>query len=292
MKVPGRGIVTLASGDDRFQHWAKYLLMSLRKHDPSVRTAVVTDVPDSPHLAGFDQIVLLDPSRGDAYAQKLWLPEYSPFVETLFLDADCMVYQDLREVWESLEDGPIVGLAARSVTKPKWCKDVSSLPEKYQVKSYLEFNGGLVYWRYDDEVREIFEEARDIFDNHYEEFGLHLFGPRRGDEPALALAMSRRRIPSIHEHRHSMRGLSGLSGQPRLRIAEGIAEFIKHDELVEPAIVHFTGSGTPARALHSHEMMALRLLDLGVPPQWCHLLTPAALAVQRRRAAVQHLVRK
>lgn len=279
-----RGVLTLASGPERFQQWAGYLQKSISRFDPGCQLAVVTDVPDSPYLRGFDQIIPFDPTRGEPYLQKLWLPEYSPFDETLFLDADCLVYRGLDHVWQSALAGPDVGVAARVVDKPYWCSDLALLPEEYLCSSYVEHNGGLMFWRRTGLASDTFAEARDVYANHYREFGLHLFGERPNDEPPLALVMSRRGLLGIQESRHTMRSLAGLVGQPRLRIGRGTAEFTVYEgEVVRPAVVHFTGPR--ARELHAIEIIALRLSLLGVPGPLADGLAPTVRAVRRRLTA-------
>jgi hypothetical protein len=277
-----RGILTLASGPEHFHRWARYLLVSIRRLDPTCAVAVVTDQVDSRHLQGFDEVIPLDPSKGLPYQQKLWLDDYSPFAETLFLDADCLLYCDLEQVWASVRSATTIGVAAREVAAPYWCADVSNLPAEYQVATYLEYNGGLVYWRASTRTGELFAEARDIFEHHYDAFGLRRFGAYPGDEPALALTLSRHGIRGIVESRHTMRSLAGLVGEPELQIAHGRARFAVYEgQVVEPAIVHFTG--LRARELHARELLALRLRARGVPAGLAQALAPAA---RRARSAV------
>jgi hypothetical protein len=284
MDRPGRGVLTLASGPEHFQRWAAALLVSLRRLDPTCVAAVVTDQVDSPHLRGFDHVLPMDPDRGTPYRQKLWLDHYSPFEETLFLDADCLVYTDLEQVWASVRSAPTIGVVARVVPSPYWCTDLSRLPTDYQVASYVEHNGGLIYWRAGTPTQELFAEAREVFDHHYDAFAFRRFGDQPGDEPALALVLSRHRVDGVTETRHTMRSLAGLVGDPDLRIASGCASFTVYEgERVEPAVVHFTGPR--ARELHARELLALRLSERGVPAALVRVLAPALRRARKAMAA-------
>jgi hypothetical protein len=258
-----RGVITLAQGSDEYMMLAGALLKSLRLNAPDESVAVITDRPDHPVTHRFDHQIALRPERGVAFAQKLNLCDYTPYDDTLYVDADCLAYGALDELWDDFAGTSSVGVLARRTPTPWWCPDLTRLPPEYQLESYLEFNGGLYFLRAGPAATAVFEEARDVYARS-REYGLVMFGDLPGDEPAVALALSRAGAVVIDDHGRGMRTPSALSGRPRLDIAGRQAEFVKWGARVNPVLVHFAG-GRWRRPAYREQLLALQLAARGVP---------------------------
>lgn len=275
MTEASRGVVTIASGNDQYLMLAGALLKSIRINSPATRVAVVTDRLDHPVAARFDDVVPFRADWGPPFLQKLHLADYAPYDETLYIDADCLVYGPLEEVWSWFADHGPVGVLARATATPNWCQDLSRLPAKYQVDSYLEFNGGLYYLRRGTDAEAIFAEARDVY-QHSDEFGLMNFGAAGADEPSVALVLSRLGYPVVDDHGHGMRTPSALTGRTRLNIAGRAAAFTKWGTPVTPLVVHFAG-GRWRRRIYRQQLLAVRLITKSVPRPVARLLAWCAL---------------
>jgi hypothetical protein len=265
-------VLTIASGSDEYVMLAGALLKSLRLNAPGVAVAVVTDRRDHPVIGRFDHVVDIDAGRGGGFAQKLHLPDYAPYDETVYVDADCLAYRPLDELWQQFGAVPSVGVIARRTPTPFWCTDLERLPAAYRLPSYLEFNGGLYFLRRGQATTELFAEARSIYERS-EDFGLIRFGETYGDEPAVALALSRAGVGLVDDAGRGMRTPSALTGSVTLDVARQRAEFVKWGSPVAPVLVHFAG-GRWRRPIYRRELLALRLAGRGVP-------RPAASALAR-----------
>lgn len=270
-----RGVLTIASGSDEYVMLAGALLKSIRLNAPRESVAVVTDRRDHPVISRFDHVIDFDARNGGGFAQKLHLPAYAPFDETLYIDADCLAYGSLQELWAVFETVPSVGVIARRTPTPFWCADLDRLPERYRLPSYLEFNGGLYYIRRGEASDAVFSEARAIFDRS-DEFGLITFGGEPGDEPAMALALSRAGVGAVDDRGRGMRTPSALTGQATLDIARQRAAFVKWGSPVAPVLVHYAG-GRWRRPIYRQQLLSLRLAGRGVPRPVASALARLAL---------------
>ena len=90
-KLP-KGFITLAFGK-RYRKLAKNLLISYKFGKNSLPFCVITDKNDC-HLKGFDIIkVVTPPDKG--YFNKIYLDTFSPFNETIFIDAYCLIFDNI-----------------------------------------------------------------------------------------------------------------------------------------------------------------------------------------------------
>ena len=106
--VISRGFVTIATGREEYYILAHNLLMSYRFHSRSqVPFAVICD-KENEYTADFDKVVLMDNPKYSVF-DKLRLPELAPYDETIFIEADCLVYADLNGMWDLFKDGPDFG---------------------------------------------------------------------------------------------------------------------------------------------------------------------------------------
>src|SRR3954447_16913268 len=89
----------MAYGGPRYRGFAVALARSLDVHCPDIPRAVISDAADRRLERLYPWRIPLDPGRGPGLLHKLWLPEYSPFDQTIFIDADSLVVRDLDFIW-------------------------------------------------------------------------------------------------------------------------------------------------------------------------------------------------
>ena len=109
-----KGFVTVATGNTMYYIMARNLLLSYRHFakDP-LPFAIICDRTNR-YTDCFDDVILLpDPSR--SYNDKLRLPSLAPYDHTIFVDADCLAYRDLNDMWEMFEGAPAFGVLGRQL---------------------------------------------------------------------------------------------------------------------------------------------------------------------------------
>lgn len=193
MIVADRGIITLAYGASKYIEMAKTLARSLVLQSPHIPRAIVTDCQDDEELAQlFTHIIPYNPEYGSNVRQKLYLDQYSPYQNTLFIDSDCVVVRDIDFVFERFA-GKQVGVVGRRLLKPgetdSFC-DVDQILKQFQLDALPKFNGGIYYFEHGEISKAVFETARDIL-HRFKDLGFFEFrsdGPN--EEPIVSVAMS------------------------------------------------------------------------------------------------------
>lgn len=271
-----RGVVTVAFGSRRYLDMARTLARSVKRNWPGVPIVLVTD---STEFAApeFDRVILMDESRGRSLMQKLWLDDYSPFTETLFLDSDCVVVRNMDFVWERFA-GRAFAVSGSSVTGGDWFgADLASVRRALDLTGPIpKFNGGLMYWT--AAGRPVFERARELA-GRYAELGFRAFrsGLPEADEPLIAMAMALEGLQAVDDGGSSMATPIGMSGRLRIDSRRGVSRFKKHGEYISPAAPHFCGPYSRGPVY--------RLQSLYLSPM------PADRVARVRRAAVAAVLR-
>ena len=109
-----KGFVTIATGNSMYYIMARNLLLSYRHFakDP-LPFAIICDRTNR-YTDCFDDVILLrNPSR--SYNDKLCLPSLVPYDQTIFIDADCLAYSDLNDMWKMFEGAPAFGVLGRQL---------------------------------------------------------------------------------------------------------------------------------------------------------------------------------
>jgi hypothetical protein len=145
-RVAGKGIITMAFGRARYLGQAIHLARSLAVTNPQTPRALVTDVVAYPGLARyFDYVIPLCPQFGSGTAQKTHLFDYSPFEETLFIDADCLALRPFADLWAALGNRPY-GVLGHQMSEGQWWFDIARGCKLAGRSAISKFNGGVYYF--------------------------------------------------------------------------------------------------------------------------------------------------
>ena len=251
-KRTNSGVLTLAIGP-RYRRMARRLAWSLDVHAPGLPRAVITDVPTHALARCFEHVIELRPGASGVLGEKVRLESYSPFAETLFIDADSLVVGNLDDVWELMRQVPFAVIGHQS-TSGRWYGDVAQMAAAVGANSLPLFNGGLYYFNQSAAAGSVFATARDLMDR-YEELGLahHLIG--HSEEPVVAMALAKHGIEALDDGGTTMRTPIGIRGDLDIDVLRGYCSFDKEGEFllassrsrgecVTPRIMHFAGSWT------------------------------------------------
>jgi hypothetical protein len=194
-----RGYLTLATGRPAFLEMAVDMVLSLKEHT-SLPVGVACDdglaeLARDQYGSVFDQVTTIPERFLGGRTRKFGVAEASPFEETVFLDADCIVLQPIDELFESL-DGCDLAFLGSQLTEAedhnhhgfstRW------LMRKFGLESYLKTNSGVFCFRREPAV-EVMEAFRTC---HEEEArprlrGSILLGRWLGDEIAIGIVGGR-----------------------------------------------------------------------------------------------------
>jgi hypothetical protein len=239
----GLGIISMAFGPERYMRQAENLSLSLRRHMPGMGLAIITDARS---VEGFDHIVPINAVRwGLGVSQKVFLDEYSPFEETLYLDADCLATRPFHAELEALRRFSFTS-AGSSYLPPSarysGVRNLAATLGALGLSRFPVFNGGLYFFRRDSASEEVFHLAGDIL-RRWQELGLKRFdqaGPN--EETVFALAVEKLGLPLKSGGGRLMKTPIGIIGRLQVDPLGGGTRFNKAGKIVEPAICHFSGN--------------------------------------------------
>ena len=184
-----KGFVTIATGDERYYRMARTLLRSYRQTCKSpVRFAVIADRENS-YTAEFDDVVILD-NPTNSWMDKLRLLDCCPYEENIFIDADCLVYQDINFFWglfADADDFSCFGKALPMDSRDGWF--TAEAAAVYPIKFITHLHGICYFIRRGETIKEMGTLCQDII-NNYNAVRYKGFNDKLADEPVFALAMA------------------------------------------------------------------------------------------------------
>lgn len=185
-----RGFVTIATGDDRFYELAVNLLRSYRFFSKEPMPFALICEEKKGCCKEFDDVILLEnPHR--SYLDKLCLPEYAPYDETIFIDSDCLALKDLNDYWAAFEgatDFSAFGTQLEPDIEWGWFRKEDAGVFSGRIQSIPEFIGGVYYLRKSEELASFAETCRYVLE-HYYDFRFRQFEDP-ADETVYVLSMA------------------------------------------------------------------------------------------------------
>jgi hypothetical protein len=240
--IAERGVVTIAIGQTKYIEQAKDLGRSLIVNSPRISRGIITDSDDRELLDLFPIRGFLpeEARRCRGVEVKLYLDQMTPFKETLFLDADTLVFSELENIWETFRTtsfGPFGSCV--SELPAYWLSDSKEFAAKHRLDYFVSFNGGLYYFQSDAASRSVFHTARQLA-VRYDELGFTRLNGGVNEEPLFSVAMAIHGIkpviadgePIMSVVRTSLE-IDVLQGKRILITPEGIR--------TQPHVLHFCG---------------------------------------------------
>lgn len=275
-----RGVLTIANGSRLYLDMARDLALSLKRHCPHIPRAVLTDARDWADASLFDIVIPWRSDLGKGFFPKLCLDQYTPFKETLYIDADCLVVRNLDFIWDLYREIDL-GFVGQRISSGYWYTDIPTLIASLGVNSIPSLNSGMLFLRLGESgsrllrrAREVFLDDRYVFDNT---------GGSRPDEMPLAIVFAEQGLDPPDDGGTTMRTPIGIVGEIDIDVLSGRCRFNKRGETVTPAIVHF--ATWQFHPIYYRERAKLRLANKGPFAQPLARLGAAFIYWRERAAA-------
>lgn len=268
-----KGILIIAQGKQRYIDMAINIAKSLEFSNPHIQRALVTDSVCKDLSNHYDFVIPIDPKKGIGFNQKMHMDEYSPFQCTLFIDVDCLVMKNIDFIFDKMK-GCDLNVIGNKIHSGNFIgTTIEELKKHYSFEFLPSFNGGVYYFEKTEKSKQIFDFARNVFFDKYNELGLWLFSGKPGDEPAFSLALGVFGVSPIPDpDKITMYTPVGQKGVFEMDILKGHCKFLKHNEFVYPVIMHF-GGGYPEAFHYKREIAKLGFyLKSKLPKQICSFL--------------------
>lgn len=185
-----RGCVTLATGGEHYYKIALNLRNSIKLANPNMNVGIVTD-KGNPYINFFDDVVFINNPR-NSYVDKIDMLINCPYDVNLFIEADCLVYNNLDYLFDVFKDSGNFSAFGEersldSIGKGWFDRDGAG---KYkEVINYIpSFHGGIYYIKPGEFCKKMHSLCLEILNDYYS-FKFNGF-PNPADETIIALASS------------------------------------------------------------------------------------------------------
>jgi hypothetical protein len=286
-----RAVLTLALGPKIYRDMAVNLVRSIRRWHPApgMPVTIVTDdaTPLPADLANVRLLVLGANELGVGFQTKLHLDRLAPARHTLFIDADCLLYEPLDRIFAQLKGRPVATVGG-TISEGEWFGDIRALCRQLGVPRIPKFNGGLYYLEQGAGSAEIYRRARELA-GRYDELGLVRLRGHPNDELILASAMALGGLAALPDDGSFMADQLACPGKIVLNVLNGRRELTNPPAPsplhrpwypfthVRPAIVHFLGHFNTCYPYRT-EAHRLRLSSRGWP-KWAANVVAVALTM-------------
>lgn len=235
-----RGFVTIATGRDHYYILARNLLRSCRKQARKyIRFAILCD-RENEYTEEFDDVVIMD-GASCSYMDKLQLGRYSPYEESIFIDADSLFLGDPAVLWEDF--APMGDFSGYGAPIPLdvpggWFYYEHTGKFQDQLTFNVQMHGGLYYFRRTETGSEVFSRAIYLA-QHYSEYKFaHFTEP--ADEPVLALSMAVSGCEPC-QAKNRICFVPALPKTPKVSVSGGLT---LEGQPFNPVILHFVTANT------------------------------------------------
>jgi hypothetical protein len=199
-----QGYITIAMDRERYVDMALNLARSLKYFDPKrprclVYNNKVTLPPETASL--FDHVVnLADMPDYIGCMNKLRLYEATPFEETMYIDADCLLVKpDIDRHWAALSQN-YFGMTGEKRTTGTWNNlDFEKVCKALSIPYVVQMNSGVFYFQKGPEAQRFFDRLHELYRDHRDLLS-NIHQGRAGqyaDEPFLGAAMGEFRIDPL-----------------------------------------------------------------------------------------------
>ena len=95
-----KGFLTIATGREEYYRIASNLLRSYRMFCKTPLPFAILADKENTYTEGFDDVIIFPERANNSYLDKLSLGEYLPYDINIFIDADCLAYGDLNQLFD------------------------------------------------------------------------------------------------------------------------------------------------------------------------------------------------
>lgn len=212
-----RGVIILATGYPYYGRMAYNLAMTIKAIDKSVNITVAHSGNALNHIRNnnlwvFDDVFEVQ-EDDNQFSHKLRLDEYSPYDETLYIDADCIWVnkQSPNILFDKLTDVEFTGITEgfHDFDNPElsehgkyyfWA-DVNEIRDKYNLIGKLyQWRSEFIYFKNTDNISKMFACAQDIYNNASQLKSIKKFADNIPDEIAFNIATNKCNIqPHVYK---------------------------------------------------------------------------------------------
>jgi len=232
------GVITLAVEKDYKKAIA--LALTLKEHSPSLPISIVCSNKLTNFVSPYFDKVIIERSDLKGFEHKLYLDEYSPYINTFFFDADILIIKDILPII-NLWSGSDYAVRGYIITKEKGKKisnfglDRINALQLIDKKEFSVIDGaGHAYFE-KPACKVLFNTAREIL-KEYPKYKANSFA----DEDAVGIAMTKLDIKPKDNNAFLGSPWCAQKGSFKIDTNKGICTYVdKQVGIIDPYVVHF-----------------------------------------------------
>jgi len=185
-------VITFATNQLTYVKFALNCAQSILLHN-DIPVFIVSNLDFSIPAKFKDHVFIIPPKPGHlllGIGMKLHIDEYLQTEHTLFIDSDCICFDNLGDIFTACA-GMDVSVAGNIVKAGSWCGEPLArvVKEHWGLDELIRFNGGLYYIKKSGTAHRIFDKAREIAVD-YDKYGFDRIKNKWiNEEPTLSIAM-------------------------------------------------------------------------------------------------------
>ncbi|MES2267305.1 MAG: hypothetical protein V4520_11115 [Bacteroidota bacterium] len=188
---------------------------------------------------------------GEGFSSKLHLDEFASEGQTLFIDSDCLIFDNIEFLFERFK-GRAVSVVGNYIKDGEWFGDIKSIITRFNIPHLPKFNGGIYYLEKGATASSVYTTARKL-EAEYDSIGFVRLRNRPNDEVLMSLAMQLHSQEPILDDGTIMSDPQACPGGYQIDVIKGKRWLLNprapsplHQHWypftkVSPAIVHFLG---------------------------------------------------
>lgn len=201
-KIMTKGFITIATGKEQYYEIAQNLLRSYRFTTTNPLPFALLCDTENEYTKEFDDIRIFKEARCN-YLDKLEMYDYLPYDINIFIDADCLAFNDINrlfDIFENADDFCCYGRVLPLDDKTGWFEYENLNDDlQKQIEYVVGLHGGIYYMRKTEKCKKVLDDAKD-FALNYADYKFKGKFTNPGDEPLVALSMAVNRCKPIpHE---------------------------------------------------------------------------------------------
>ena len=187
-----KGFITVATGNEQYYKIAQNLLRSYRFTTKEPLPFAILCEEENEYTKEFD-VVKVYSEATRSYLDKLEMFDLLPFDINIFIDADCLVFNDINRLFDIFENGDDFCCYGRVLPlddKTGWFEyDNLNDDLKSQIDYVVGLHGGIYYMRRTEKTKKVLDDAK-TFSKNYADYKFKGKFQTPGDEPVVALSMA------------------------------------------------------------------------------------------------------
>ncbi len=164
-----RGVIYCATTQVAYLEAALISALVLRQQEPTLPITLISDQPCLHHLPLEDYGITprllteddIGPGTFSSRQIKTRLHAFSPYPETLFLDADILPLHPIADLWQYLDDSDLA-MAVDRLPQVSLCDHVSAPEKEYTLQRLggdaVQWNSGVILWRNTPTTQFLFQQ--------------------------------------------------------------------------------------------------------------------------------------